>query len=235
MFAPSSSAVRVYTPPSRNPCWSEPVIRPNGPCLQTPRPPPLLTALQSLEFKSKPLGQSWAAWDPPGGLTACRDPPPQRPFAPGGRLGPGTRRLGGRPVIRVQAVGGASRILPALEGGFRGLSPSGPRDPAHRRPSTGQDGSWETALRAQRTKRPFAACATRRGSPGRLTRPALYLIPPLFSSFPARGTLEALPGGVPKRSASRMPEQLERDALGVSEGTVCRPHPGTCSLTHSHW
>lgn len=57
-------------------------------------------------------------------------------------------------------------------------------------------------------------------------------MPPLFSSFPARVTLEALPGGVPKRSASRMPVELERDALQVSrEGpTSCCHHRETLAL-----
>lgn len=66
----------------------------------------------------------------------------------------------------------------------------------------------------------------------RLTRPALYLMPPLFSSFPARVTLEALPGGVPKRSASRMPVELERDTLQVSrEGPAsCCHHRETLAL-----
>lgn len=60
------------------------------------------------------------------------------------------------------------------------------------------------------------------GCPGkhmeRLTRPALYLIPLLFSSFPARVMLEALPGGVPNRSASRMPVELGREPFPVSRG-----------------
>lgn len=57
-------------------------------------------------------------------------------------------------------------------------------------------------------------------------------MPLLFSSFPARVTLEALPGGVPKRSASRMPVELGRDPFQVSrEGPVsCCHHQETLTL-----
>lgn len=71
----------------------------------------------------------------------------------------------------------------------------------------------------------------------RPTRPVLYLIPPLFSSFPARVMLEALPGGVPNRSASRMPVELRRDPGQVSRaaaaGGVCQLLPRRDTDTHS--
>lgn len=47
-----------------------------------------------------------------------------------------------------------------------------------------------------------------------LTRLDLYLVLPLLSSFPALVMLGALPGGVPKRSASRIPVELEERPLG---------------------
>lgn len=68
----------------------------------------------------------------------------------------------------------------------------------------------------------------------RLTRPALYLVPALFSSFPALVMLEALPGGVPKRSASRMPVELGRDSSSSQQGAggaASCYHPETCTFT----
>lgn len=98
-------------------------------------------------------------------------------------------------------------------------------------PSTGQHRSWGRTKQTQMTKNPPRAAGLTGARTGRLTRPALCLRPLLFSSLPARVTLEALPGGVPKRSASRMPVELGEDPFPVSGGSI-QPLPRRDMRTH---
>lgn len=97
------------------------------------------------------------------------------------------------------------------DGGTGHLSPRCPCDLAPGSAFTGQSRNCR-----EETLRPGQHGLSPVRSPRRtvsLTRPALYLRPPLFSSFPARVTLEALRGGLPKRSASRVPMELRTHAL----------------------